>query len=66
MEEEHKVVLQDRNLTLAERILTIRELVGERGDFDDPVGGSEKLYRQAARAIIDLLSEGWAEIQSRI
>ena len=66
MEEEHKVVLQERNPTLAERILTIRELVGGHGDFDDPVGGSEKVYRQAAGAIFDLLSDGWTEIQTRI
>jgi protein-tyrosine phosphatase len=66
MEEEHKVVLQERNPTLDERILTIRELVGGSGDFDDPVGGSEKLYRQAAGAIKDLLSDSWTEIQTRI
>ncbi len=66
MEEEHKVVLQERNPTLAERILTIRELVGGHGDFDDPVGGSEKVYRRAAGAIFNLLSEGWTKIKARI
>ena len=66
MEEEHKVVLQERNPNLTERIMTIRELVGGTGDFDDPVGGSEKVYRQAAEAIFNLLSNGWIEIQTRI
>ena len=66
MEEEHKVVLQERNPTLAERILTIRELVGGRGDFDDPVGGSEKLYRQAAEEISTILEQAFPKIVGTI
>ncbi len=66
MEEEHKVVLQERNPTLAERILTIRELVGGRGDFDDPVGGSEKVYRQAAGEIYAILEQAFPTIVGTI
>jgi protein-tyrosine-phosphatase len=65
MEVEHKHVLQERNPTLADRILTIRELVGGRGDFDDPVGGSVEVYRQAADTLYDLLGEGWSVIEGR-
>ena len=65
MEVEHKHVLQKRNPTLADRILTIRELVGGRGDFDDPVGGSVEVYRRAAETLYGLLSEGWSEIEER-
>ncbi len=66
MEEEHKVVLQERNPALAERILTIRELVGGRGDFDDPVGGSEKVYRQAAGEIYTILEQAFPTIVGTI
>jgi protein-tyrosine phosphatase len=65
MEVEHKHVLQERNPSLADRILTIRELVGGHGDFDDPVGGSVEVYRRAADEIYNLLTEGWPEIEGR-
>lgn len=65
MEVEHKHVLQERNPSLADRILTIRELVGGQGDFDDPVGGSVEVYQHAAETLYGLLSEGWSEIEER-
>lgn len=57
MEVEHKLVLQERNPELAERILTIRELSGGRGDFADPVGGSLEVYRVAANELYGLLDQ---------
>jgi len=66
MEVEHKVVLQERNPALAERILTIRELVGGQGDFDDPVGGSVEVYRRAAGEIYQLLDQAFPSIVSTI
>jgi protein-tyrosine-phosphatase len=66
MEVEHKHVLQEVNPGLAERILTLRELVGGCGDFADPVGGSLEVYNAAAVEIYDLLREGWSDIMSRI
>lgn len=62
MEVEHKVVLQERNPPLADRIVTIRELVGGQGDFDDPVGGSEAVYQTAATAIYAILEEAFPSI----
>jgi protein-tyrosine-phosphatase len=66
MELEHKHMLQEGNPALADRILTLRELVGDRGDFADPVGGSIEVYEAAAEEIYDLLREGWTSIISRI
>ena len=65
MEIEHKQTLQESNPSLADRILTIRELVGEKGDFEDPVGGSREVYQEAADLLYDLLGKGWAEIERR-
>lgn len=66
MEVEHKLVLQERNPLLAERIVTLRELVGGQGDFDDPVGGSVEVYRAAADEIYAILEAAYPSIQSRI
>lgn len=59
MEQGHRTVLQEHNPTLAERILTIRELVGGRGDFDDPVGGSLELYRTAADELEMIIKDSY-------
>ena len=66
MEVEHKVVLQERNPALAERIQTLRELVGGEGDFSDPVGGSVEVYRQAAGEIFAILDQAFPAIGSTI
>ena len=66
MEVEHKHVLQERNPALGERILTIRELVGGRGDFADPVGGSAEVYRAAANEIYGLLDQGFPVIIDKV
>lgn len=66
MEVEHKVVLQERNPSLAERIQTLRELVGGEGDFSDPVGGSVEVYRQAAGEIFAILDQAFPAIGSTI
>lgn len=66
MEVEHKVVLQERNPSLAERIQTLRELVGGEGDFSDPVGGSVEVYRQAAGEIFAILDQAFPVIGSTI
>ena len=48
MEQRHKMVLQEQNPQLADRIFLTREIAGQDGDFTDPVGGSLELYRAAA------------------
>jgi protein-tyrosine-phosphatase len=65
MEVEHKQVLQERNPSLAERILTLRELVGDRGDFADPVGGSIEVYEAAAEEIYTILNQAFSSIESK-
>jgi protein-tyrosine-phosphatase len=62
MEVDHKQVLQERNPALADRILTLRELVGGEGDFDDPVGGSLEVYTAAADEIYAILEKSFPSI----
>jgi len=66
MENRHKEVLQVEDPGLVDRVYLIRELAGEVGDFNDPVGGSLGVYRKAAGEIHTLLSEGWGEIQAHL
>jgi protein-tyrosine-phosphatase len=62
MEVEHKSVLQQSHPDLAERIFTIRELVGQQGDFNDPVGGSLEVYTSAAEELEELLIKAYEKI----
>ena len=66
MEVEHKLVLSEQNSELAGHILTLRQLVGESRNFDDPVGGSLEVYRQAAGEIYSLLDQAFPSIVSTI
>jgi protein-tyrosine-phosphatase len=66
MEVEHKLVLQEQNPAWADRIVTIRELVGGQGDLADPVGGTMDVYKAAVEEIYTLLKEGWPEILSHL
>lgn len=62
MEEEHKSVLKSSNPDLAERIYTIRELAGQGGDFNDPVGGSLEVYQNVIDELYDLLEKSLVKI----
>ena len=48
MERDHNEILVSVNPDWAEKIVLFKELVGEEGDFEDPVGGSIERYREAA------------------
>jgi protein-tyrosine-phosphatase len=65
MEVEHKTVLQSANPDMADRIFTLRELVGQQGDFNDPVGGSLEVYKSAADELEALLDEVYKRITNR-
>ena len=58
MEQEHKMVLQDQNPQLADRIYLMREVADQEGDFADPVGGSLERYRAAADELGMLMRDG--------
>ncbi|MDF1500931.1 MAG: hypothetical protein P1P76_10720 [Anaerolineales bacterium] len=66
MEGEHKSVLQSANPDLADRIFTIRELVGQPGDFNDPVGGSLEVYEAAASELDNLLDNSFSKVEELI
>ena len=63
MEVEHKTVLQKANPDLAERIITLRELIGQQGDFNDPVGGSLEVYNKAADELEELLDIAFSPLK---
>jgi protein-tyrosine-phosphatase len=66
MEQEHKKVLQDQNPQLADRIYLMREIVGQEGDFADPVGGSLERYRAAADELGMLMRDGMDRIDELV
>jgi protein-tyrosine phosphatase len=44
------------------KVVTLRELGGERGDVDDPYGGDLATYVDCARDIDRLISKGWSRL----
>lgn len=59
MEAEHQEALIGRAPHLQGRIHLFRSLVGEGGDFEDPVGRGIAAYRQAADELERILNEGF-------
>ncbi len=51
MTQEHKEALLDEDAGLAEKLILLHELVGDQGDFADPVGGTIPVYRYAGHEI---------------
>ena len=66
MEQRHKTVLQEQNPQLAERIYLLREIAGQEGDFEDPVGGSLDLYRTAADELDKIINDSYERITAVI
>jgi protein-tyrosine-phosphatase len=64
MTREHRETLLAQMPALAGKVLLLRELGGESGDFADPVGGGIEVYRLAADEIQALLRSGLPKIQS--
>jgi protein-tyrosine-phosphatase len=62
MEEAHRVELRTLFPGIANRLYTLRELAGESGDFDDPVGGDLKMYRDTAEELSDLINKAFTQI----
>ena len=66
MEQRHKTVLQEQNPQLADRIYLLREIAGQEGDFEDPVGGSLDLYRTAADELDKIINDSYERITAVI
>ena len=66
MEQRHKMVLQEQNPQLADRIFLTREIAGQDGDFTDPVGGSLELYRAAADELEMIIKDSYDRISAVI
>jgi protein-tyrosine-phosphatase len=66
MTREHEEALLEQMPELDGRIFLLRELVGEKGDFEDPVGGSLDVYRYAADELKELLTESYQTIKKQL
>ena len=66
MEQRHKTVLQEQNPQLADRIHLLREIEGQEGDFEDPVGGSVERYRTAADELEKIIKDSYERITAEI
>ena len=66
MEQGHKTALQGQNPPLADRIYLLREIAGQEGDFEDPVGGSLDLYRTAADELDKIINDSYERITAVI
>jgi protein-tyrosine phosphatase len=62
MESGHKEALQAEFPDQAGKIYMLSEMVGRRYDIADPYGGSLLDYRDAAREIEQILTQGYARI----
>ena len=59
MEETHRKLLVQEFPRFAERIYLLTEMVGEKGDVDDPYGSVLTAYRVTAEEIQQLLQDGF-------
>jgi len=66
MTREHKEALQSHDPALSDRVILLRELVGEQGDFSDPVGGALDVYQHTANELWELLTNAFPNIKDTI
>lgn len=64
MEKGHKEALQVEFPELAERVYLITEMVGENREIQDPIGGTVFDYRETAREMDRILTEGLDKIKN--
>jgi protein-tyrosine-phosphatase len=62
MEKGHKEALQIEFPEIAERVYLIGEMVGGEGEIQDPIGGPLIDYRDAARLLERILTDGFDNI----
>jgi protein-tyrosine-phosphatase len=63
MEKGHKEALQVEFPELAERIFTISEMVDGKNDIQDPIGGTLFDFRETARDLDRILTQGFEKIR---
>lgn len=63
MERNHKEALRVEFPHLSDRIYTLSEMVGQKYDIEDPIGGSEAEYEAAADEIERLIEAGFEKIK---
>lgn len=62
MEKGHKEAMQFEFPNLAERVYLISEMIGDDKEIEDPIGGPLLAYRQTARELDRILTEGYQRI----
>lgn len=63
MERNHKEALRVAFPEFAERIYTVRELVGKNGDIDDPVGAPIDEYEYTAQELESIFDKGFTQLK---
>jgi protein-tyrosine-phosphatase len=66
MEAGHKEALRLEFPQVAERVFLLSEMVGQRLDIVDPIGGSEADFEDTARELEDLLDRAMPQILQRV
>jgi protein-tyrosine-phosphatase len=62
MEDVHKKILQDQYKEIADRIFLLSEMVGEKVDIPDPIGGELIDYEETAYLLEHILVDGLDKI----
>jgi protein-tyrosine-phosphatase len=63
MERNHKEALRAAFPECAERVFTVRELIGRGGDVEDPVGGPFEEYEETAQELEAIFDRAFDQIQ---
>jgi protein-tyrosine phosphatase len=63
MEQGHKEALRAEFPQCADRVFMLSELVGERHDIRDPIGGSLVDFRATVKELDRILTEGYEKIK---
>jgi protein-tyrosine-phosphatase len=63
MEKGHKEALQVEFPELADRVYLVSEMVGENSEIQDPIGGTPFEFRETARELDRILTQGFEKIR---
>lgn len=63
MERNHKEALRIAFPDYSAHVLTMRELIGKKGDIEDPVGGPIEGYEATAAELEDIFDKGFEQLK---
>ncbi len=63
MTSRHKEYLQEKYPNYSEKVFTLKEFAGEKGDIADPFGKNKEAYEACAKELYDLINKILTNIQ---